>query len=198
LRSKNAEVIATQVSTELQALNLPHSRLDIQIHQHPDEHGISIKDQMVKLFSEGIDDVTFQFSANPDTPPGNLNQIASGGELSRVMLALKAGFLTSGSPQSIIFDEIDTGISGKTAQQVAKKIKSLSRQYQVICVTHLATIAAQGDSHILVEKQSDGQHTEISTKVLAQNGREQEISRLLGAHESEASLQHARELLAGA
>lgn len=195
LRNKSAKMIEDMIKQEFKELALPHARFKIGIVSQETEEGIAINDKRVKLYTDGIDDIEFLFSANPDSEVGPLNKIASGGELSRVMLALKNIFGKSQKKQSIIFDEIDTGISGITAQKVGNKIKQLSDQYQIICVSHLASIAAKGNTHLLVDKSVIDNKTSIKVSKLSDSDREKEIARLLGGDISKTTIQHAKELL---
>ncbi len=150
----------------------------------------------------GFDQVEYMISTNPGEPMHPLDQIASGGELSRVMLALKAsveaGTLTkkTGAQRTLIFDEIDTGIGGRAAEAVGKKLKSLSRSTQVICVTHLPQIATFADHHYLIEKKKAGDRTTTTVREINGNIRTEEIARMLsGAKVSETSLKHAEQML---
>ena len=150
----------------------------------------------VKPTSAGADDVEFLISANPGEPLKPMASVASGGELSRIMLALKAMAVDAGGVDSMVFDEIDTGVSGRMAQAVGEKMKLIARTHQVLCVTHLPQIAALGDVHFVVEKTTDGARTDSIVRPLDAEGRVLEISRLIGGGEdSETSLSHARHLL---
>jgi DNA repair protein RecN (Recombination protein N) len=151
----------------------------------------------------GFDQVEYMISTNPGEPMHPLDQIASGGELSRVMLALKASVeagtsqkKTSGTQRTLIFDEIDTGIGGRAAEAVGKKLKSLSRSTQVLCVTHLPQIATFADHHYLIEKKKAGDRTRTTVREITGDERTEEIARMLsGAKVSETSLKHAEQML---
>lgn len=155
----------------------------------------------------GMDDVEFLFSANPGEPPKPLIKVASGGELSRIMLALKCieisqGPETSGkqalehlSAVTLIFDEVDAGIGGVTAQQVGTKLKSIAGNYQVFCITHLAQIAALADNHMKVAKITGTDSVEVSVETLIGEKRQGELARMLSGTVSDSSLKHAGELL---
>ena len=135
-------------------------------------------------------------SPNPGQPLKPLSRIASGGELSRIMLAIKSVQSESDNTPTIIFDEIDNGISGVAANRIAQKLKALSRTHQVICVTHHAQLAAASDEHIFVSKSVTEGNTVSSAMKLSGSGRVREIARLLdGDNLSEISLSHASELL---
>ncbi len=129
---------------------------------------------------DGIDDVTFLFSANPDEAPKPLARVASGGELSRIMLVLKEAIARTEGGSVIIFDEADSGIGGAVAETVGEKIKNLSVPYQVICITHLPQVAKFGDSHLLVTKTLKDGKTSVSVKNLNDSERVQELARMIG------------------
>lgn len=149
-----------------------------------------------KCGATGADDIEFLISANPGEPLKPMASVASGGELSRIMLALKAVALDVGGVDSMVFDEIDTGVSGRMAQVVGEKMKLIAGSHQVLCVTHLPQIAALGDVHFVVEKTTDGKRTDSMVRRLDDEGRVREISRLIGdGGDSETSLRHARHLL---
>lgn len=150
----------------------------------------------------GFDQVEYMISTNPGEPMHPLDQIASGGELSRVMLALKASIEAgsshkkTGAQRTLIFDEIDTGIGGRAAEAVGKKLKFLSRSTQVLCVTHLPQIATFADHHYLIEKKKAGDRTRTTVRVITGAERTEEIARMLsGAKVSETSLKHAEQML---
>jgi DNA repair protein RecN (Recombination protein N) len=152
--------------------------------------------------TSGFDQVEYMISTNPGEPMHPLQQIASGGELSRVMLALKASVESvsrkkgSAGQRTLIFDEIDTGIGGRAAEAVGKKLKSLSRSNQVLCVTHLPQIATFADHHYLIEKKRAGERTQTTVKSISGNERTEEIARMLsGAKVTETSLKHAEQML---
>lgn len=136
-----------------------------------------------KIMSNGMDDLEFIISVNPGEPMKPLAKVASGGELSRVMLAIKSVFANKDSIDSLIFDEIDTGISGRTAQKVSEKLFAIAQTHQVICITHLPQIAAMADHHLLIEKEFDQNKT--CTRIRSLNKKEStiEIARLLGGAE---------------
>lgn len=149
-----------------------------------------------KPTANGIDDVEFLISPNPGEPLRPLAAIASGGELSRIMLALKTMALNAGGVDSMVFDEIDTGVSGRMAQVVGEKMRNIAIKKQVLCVTHLPQIAALGDAHFRVEKHTLNERTQTNVVRLDTDGRVHELSRLVGgADDSESSLSHARHML---
>lgn len=149
-----------------------------------------------KPTAEGAEQVEFLISSNPGEPLKPLASVASGGELSRVMLAMKAIALDRGGVDSMVFDEIDTGVSGRMAQVVGEKMQEIATRKQVLCVTHLPQIAALGDAHFRVEKSTDGERTQTNVVRLDRDGRIHELSRLVGgAEDSESSLSHAAHML---
>ncbi len=144
----------------------------------------------------GKDHIEFVIAPNQGEPFKKLRNIASGGELSRVMLAIKSILSSSDSIDTLIFDEIDSGIGGQIAVTVGEKLKSLSSVKQVICITHLATIAVQADNHIIVEKHEEKGRTLTTVRSIENDRRVEEIARMLsGDADAEVSLRHARELL---
>ena len=164
---------------------------------------VSGSDEEGNWTASGFDQVTYLISANPGEPLGPVDQIASGGELSRVMLALKASVEAGQSSKkshatqrTLVFDEIDTGIGGRAAEAVGKKLKALSRTKQVLCVTHLPQIASFADHHYAIEKRESAGRTKTSIRLLDNRERTQEIARMLsGAKLTETSLKHAEQML---
>lgn len=159
---------------------------------------VSLK-ALEKPTAAGIDEIEFLISPNPGEPLRPLAAIASGGELSRIMLALKTLALNAGGVDSMVFDEIDTGVSGRMAQVVGEKMRAIATRKQVLCVTHLPQIAALGDAHFRVEKHMQDERTQTNVVRLDDEGRVHELSRLVGgADDSESSLSHARHMLEAA
>ncbi len=144
---------------------------------------------------DGIDHLEFEFSANPGEPPKPLSKVASGGELSRLMLCLKVILAEVDKVPVLIFDEVDAGIGGITAQKVAQRLKKLSRHRQVICITHLPQIASAADHHIKVEKIQKKDRVSVLVKALSEEERQEEIARMLSGKITDASLRHAKELI---
>jgi DNA repair protein RecN (Recombination protein N) len=163
---------------------------------------ISGTDEEPNWTDSGFDQVEYMISTNPGEPMHPLDQIASGGELSRVMLALKSSVesgsrkKTAGAQRTLIFDEIDTGIGGRAAEAVGKKLKWLSRANQILCVTHLPQIATFADRHYLLEKKRAGERTRTTIRQITGNDRTEEIARMIsGAKLTETSLKHAEQML---
>ncbi|MDE5583748.1 MAG: DNA repair protein RecN [Ruminococcus sp.] len=182
-REKAGRIFAERVTAELEFLNMP----DVVI---------SVSLEMGKLTMNGMDSVEFLISANKGEIPKPISKIASGGELSRIMLALKSIIAEKDSIPTMIFDEIDTGVSGRTAQKIGIKLKEISRHHQVICVTHLSQIAVMADNHLMIEKKTVGERTETSVTQLDGDGRVAEIARIMGGENpSVLMLDTAREEL---
>lgn len=183
LREKAAERFKSEVEEELKFLNMPDVRLEVRL-----ERG--------KLTSTGMDTAEFLISANRGEEPKAVAKIASGGELSRIMLALKSVLADRDNIPTLIFDEIDTGVSGRAAQKIGVKLREISRRRQVICVTHLTQIAIVGDDHILIEKTSGNDRTVTEIRPLDFEGRKLEIARILGGDNiTETVLKDAEEQL---
>ncbi len=144
--------------------------------------------------SDGMDHVEFQIAMNPGQPFASLKESASGGELSRLMLALKVVFQSQRGIETILFDEIDTGVSGKVALAMGKKMHTLSKDYQVLCITHLASVAAWSDTHYCVSKESDGDTTTTSVRCLNEQETLEELAVMSTGSVNEASLEAAKEL----
>ena len=183
-RRAAAKRLEAEIVRELAALDMEKVRLRIAVHTG------------AKLSAHGFDTVTFEISVNPGEPEKPLSKVASGGELSRIMLALK-NVLTAGEDVGmLIFDEIDTGVSGHAAQQIAYKLSDIGRQKQTLCVTHLPQIAAMGDHHLLISKSVRGERSYTDVQPMDEPSRAREIARMLsGETITELSLQNARELL---
>ena len=164
---------------------------------HVDFAPIPAFDQAEKYYAPtGLDRVRFLISTNAGEPLKPLSRTASGGELSRMMLAFKAIAADQDDVGTMVFDEIDTGISGRMAQVVGEKMAGIGRSRQVICVTHLPQIAAMGDSHHLVEKQEEENRTHTNVRTLSREERIGELARMVGgALESQYALSHAAEML---
>ncbi len=167
LRHKTAEKFCHEVTQELKFLNMPDVTIAVDM-------------QSGKLTSNGMDTVEFLISANKGETPKPLAKIASGGELSRIMLALKSVLAGRDDVPTLIFDEIDTGVSGRAAQKIGIKLREISSKRQVICVTHLAQIAIMAHDHLLIEKHSIDDRTATEIKSLTFDDRKYEIARILG------------------
>ena len=179
-REKVAKRFTERVTAELEFLNMAGVI-------------IAVKHEKGKLTVNGMDTVEFLISANKGEEPRPISKIASGGELSRIMLALKSVIADKDSIPTMIFDEIDTGVSGKAAQKIGIKLREIGKVRQVICVTHLSQIAVMADNHLLIEKQIVGERTETHVMQLGMEGRVAEIARIMGGDDpSELMLDNAR------
>ena len=186
-REQAAKLLAERITLHIRDLAMPDGVL--QINCEPLE----------KFTAQGRDALHFMFSANMGEPLAALEKVASGGELSRIALAVKTVLMNRGDVGTMVFDEIDTGVGGVTAQKMAEKIAAISGVGQVLCITHLPQIAAFADNHIHIEKQSADGRTATVLTVLDYNGRLQELVRMTaGASASRAAFESATELLAGA
>ncbi|MDE5563976.1 MAG: DNA repair protein RecN, partial [Oscillospiraceae bacterium] len=182
-REETGQRFVERVSEELRFLDMPNVVLSVQ-----QEKG--------KLTIQGRDSITFLISANKGELPKPISTVASGGELSRIMLALKSVIADRDSIPTLIFDEIDTGVSGKAAQKIGIKLREISRSRQVLCVTHLSQIAVMADTHYMIEKHSEEERTVTQVHLLDFEGRVEEIARIMGGdNPSQLMLEHAREEL---
>ena len=187
LRKKTAKTLEKRIIQELQELNMPFVRFAVEFSPVDSKNGFR---------RDGADEVRFLISANAGEELGRISRIASGGELSRIMLALKNVFAEHDSVQTMVFDEIDTGVSGISAQRVAEKLYTVSKNRQVMCVTHLPQIAAMADSQYLVSKDEKEGRTYTQITLLDEEGRKKEIARLYGGdHITETTLAAAAEQL---
>lgn len=188
LRRKTAETLKNGVNSELRVLGMEKAVFDIEIKTELDE-----------LHPSGSDTVEFLLSANAGEPLKPLSKVASGGELSRIMLAVKTVCAGIDGTSTLIFDEVDTGISGLTAVKVGERLSLVSKQKQVLSVTHLPQIAAFADCHLLVEKHTDGERTHTTLRTLDLSERQAELARIMGAAGShEGALSYSFEMLESA
>jgi len=184
-RREIAEKLMIKIVSELERLNMKGANFKVDIESNSNK--ISIK---------GIDDVSFLLSSNQGEPLKPLERIASGGEISRVMLALKTSVHEAFKTSTMVFDEIDAGIGGRTALLVADKIKEVSKECQIICITHLAQIASLPGVHIKVIKDSDGERTTAEVITIDKNDKLKEIARMLSGDENNTeSLQTAEKMI---
>ena len=151
--------------------------------------------KLVDFQKNGQDNVEFLISTNAGQTLKPLNKVASGGEMSRIMLAIKILSLSSSSVETIIFDEADTGVSGKVAESIGAKMKYISKQHQVLCITHLAQVAAFAKNHYLIQKSSNDNYTNVKIKELSYDQSINEIAKLISGKEvSQESINHAKKL----
>jgi DNA repair protein RecN (Recombination protein N) len=185
----------------LNDLNMQRARFSVEMEQTPDENGVPVSidgqpEQYYACDATGIDRVQFLIAPNPGEPFKPLTKIASGGETSRLMLALKTILAAADATPTLIFDEIDAGISGKSGQIVGEKLWQLTRNHQVIVVTHLPQIATFADTHYNVNKQIFGERTVTIVNELRPEQRVREIAHIMGGNVSEFTMKSAEEMLA--
>ena len=184
VRKEVAVALTGKIKEELEDLNFLGVEFEIRFTK---------KD---KISRDGYDAVDFLISTNPGQPMKPLQMVASGGELSRIMLALKTVFASSDDIQTLIFDEIDTGISGKTAVKVGEKLMNISKGRQVLCISHLPQIAVMADQNLFISKSTDGKTTQTNIDLLDKEGKIKEIARLIGGNNlTEGVLKTAREMI---
>ena len=188
VRLKLAKKLSQQVNTELEDLNMKGVRFDIQI------------EKLNELCATGLSDIEFLSQTSPKDPQRPLAKVASGGELSRILLALKKSVGSANgkvdSPRTYLFDEVDTGVSGTTAEKVGRKLKEIAKGQQVICVTHLPQVAACADVHFTISKSTKKDQAVMTVTELNQKERVEEIARLISGEKiSKTSIAHAEQLL---
>lgn len=189
-RKSAAKDLGEKIACELFELDMPKVRFCAQINEKTDENGEK------ELYSKGFDEVEFLISANPGEDLKPISKIASGGELSRIMLALKSVFSGADPAETLIFDEIDTGVSGRAAQKIAEKISRLSKSKQILSITHLAQLASMADSHYLIKKTVGETSTSTGVTLLEEKERTAELARIIGgAYITELTLENAKEML---
>ncbi|MCR5824724.1 MAG: DNA repair protein RecN [Lachnospiraceae bacterium] len=185
LRKKAADMLSKRIEEELKSLNFASARFSCKLEPLP------------KFTANGADSCEFMISLNPGEPDKPLVKVASGGELSRIMLAIKTVLADKDEIPSLIFDEIDTGISGRTAQKVSEKLGVLAGTHQIICITHLAQIASMADAHYVIEKTNGKDSVKTEIRRLSPDERVTELARILGGAEiTNTVLENAREMIA--
>ena len=185
-RQHYAQELSTLITESMHSLSMPHGRFTIDVAF--DEHHLS---------QDGADRVEFKVTTNPGQPMQPIAKVASGGELSRIALAIQVITARKMETPALIFDEVDVGISGPTAAVVGKLLRQLGESTQVMCVTHLPQVAGCGHQHFFVSKETDGEMTETHMQPLDKRARLQELARLLGGSEvTRNTLANAKELLA--
>lgn len=183
IRRQCASVLEKEITQALIELNFLQVQFEIAIRP------------LEEYTPQGLDEVEFMLSTNPGEELRPIGSAASGGELSRIMLAVKAVLAEHDEISTLIFDEIDVGISGRTAQKVAEKMALIAKTHQVICISHLAQIAAMADTHYLIEKKNEQEHTTTDIYSLSEEETVQELARILGgAKITDAVLESAREM----
>lgn len=204
-RTEAASTLGERVTKELTGLAMPHAALSValsvtELTKEADrDRGLQVDGRWVRYHAHGIDEVELRLAANTGSEPRPLHKGASGGELSRVMLAVEVVLAGTGSVPTFVFDEVDAGVGGKAATEVGRRLARLALGAQVLVVTHLPQVAAYADRHVVVAKSSDGTVTTSGLTVLSESERERELARMFaGLEESDTALAHARELLEAA
>lgn len=190
-RSALLDRLSKAVTRELQELGFRQSHFEVHCRSTLPQAGIPLPEQ---VNASGFDEIEFQFAPNPGEPPRPLRAIASSGEMARVMLAIKTVLAREDDVPVLIFDEVDANVGGETAHAVGAKMRQIGRDHQVLCITHLAPVAAQAKNHFLVSKVSSAGRTESRIEQLAEAERVTELARMLGGGGA-AALQHAQSLL---
>lgn len=195
-RQKASKVISKEIENELIKLSMPGAKFSVTIEQVESPEGLHVGKKNYFFDISGIDHIKFEFSANPGQPLQPINKIASGGEMSRIMLAIELIFSNKQNRRTMIFDEIDAGIGGEAAIEIGKRLQLLAQKHQIVVVTHLAQVAAFADLHLKVSKSSQKDVTKTEVVALNESDRLTEIARMLaGISDSSSALEHARELV---
>ena len=190
IRSENAKILSDQVGASLKYLDMPKARFEVKVSRDYSSDGKEI------LNPNGCDSVCFMFTANPGYPMKELSKVASGGELSRTVLAIKCALAGKQGVDTVIFDEIDTGVSGATSQKIGMKLRELSKHIQVICVTHSPQVASLADAHFFIHKSEKDGKAESFVRLLTDEERISEIARIIGGVTvTDKQIQAAREML---
>jgi DNA repair protein RecN (Recombination protein N) len=199
-RREAASRFAEQVTVELAGLAMPHARIDVAVQARPPGRGepaLEVSGTEVGVTADGADEVEIRLHAHPGAPALPLQRGASGGELSRVMLAIEVVFAGAGGPPTLVFDEVDAGVGGQAAVEVGRRLARLARNHQVLVVTHLPQVAAFADRHLVVAKDTGGAVTTSGVRVVEDTDRARELARMLaGLPDSDLGIAHAEELLA--
>lgn len=190
IRSENAKILSDQVGASLKYLDMPKARFEVKVSRDYSSDGKEI------LNPNGCDSVCFMFTANPGYPMKELSKVASGGELSRTVLAIKCALAGKQGVDTVIFDEIDTGVSGATSQKIGMKLRELSKHIQVICVTHSPQVASLADAHFFIHKSEKDGKAESFVRLLTDEERISEIAPIIGGVTvTDKQIQAAREML---
>jgi DNA repair protein RecN (Recombination protein N) len=198
-RQEAAARLGEAIRVELADLAMPSAQVVVAVEQDPDDNGLEVGGRCLAATEDGLDRVDFRLAAHPGAPLRPLGRAASGGELSRVMLALRVVLAGVDRTPTLVFDEVDAGVGGRTAAAVGRRLAQLARRHQVLVVTHLPQIAAHADRHFTVEKRSAEGTTSTDVRLLDDAGRVGELSRMLAGMEGSGLAQaHAEELLAAA
>lgn len=195
-----ADEFAARVTEELTGLAMPHARIEVAVEPRAPGRGeatLTVDGREVGVGPDGADEVELRLVAHPGAPALPLQKGASGGELSRVMLAIEVVFAGAGGPPTLVFDEVDAGVGGRAAVEIGRRLARLARNHQVLVVTHLPQVAAFADRHLVVAKDSAGAVTTSGVRVVEDTERARELARMLaGLPDSDLGIAHAEELLA--
>ncbi len=196
LRAEAGARLSSIVTAELHSLSMPHALFTVHLDRVEDPHGLELDGGRWRFTPFGVDEVELLLSANTGSEQRSLSKGASGGELSRVMLAIEVALAETRPVPTFVFDEVDAGVGGKAAVEIGRRLAALARSAQVLVVTHLPQVAAFADHHVVVRKSSDGTVTTSGLDALDDTGRVQELSRMLaGMEQSDTAIAHAQELL---
>jgi DNA repair protein RecN (Recombination protein N) len=195
-REQAAGRFAAAVTAEIAALAMPAARVELTVDQRDDPAGIEVRGRTVAFGRHGVDDVEILLAGHAGAPLRPLQKGASGGELSRVMLAVEVVFAGADPVPTFVFDEVDAGVGGRAAVEIGRRLARLARSAQVVVVTHLPQVAAYADRHLLVAKSAEGAVTSSGVTTLGGEARVRELARMLAGQEgSRTGVAHARELL---
>ncbi|HUY61088.1 MAG TPA: hypothetical protein VMW49_04355, partial [Candidatus Dormibacteraeota bacterium] len=197
-RRRTATALATVVAEDLRSLLMPHARFSVRLDVREDSDGIPwAGGPRVACGPAGADEVRFELAANPQDPERPLGEVTSGGEMARVVLCLEARLAAMGAAGTVVFDEVDAGLGGEAANRVGERLQAIAAHRQVVCVTHLAPIAARAAHHLRVTKRTVDGRTDSTVEELGPAERVEELGRLLAGEATPAAARaHARELLA--
>jgi len=200
-REVAAAELAAEITRELSGLAMGQAEIEVTVERRPAEHGdthaLAIDGRAVHAGPDGVDDVELLLKAHDGAPPLPVHKAASGGELSRVMLAIEVVLAHADTVQTLVFDEVDAGVGGRAAVEIGRRLARLARTHQVLVVTHLPQVAAFADQHLVVDKGHTGGVTRSGVKNLDQTERVLELARMLaGMDDTETGRAHAEELLA--
>jgi len=198
-RSAAAERFGAAVAAELAGLAMPRARVEAAVSQRDDPGGLRVGERVLAFGPSGVDEVELRLVPHPGAPARPVQKGESGGELSRVMLAIEVVLAAADAGATMVFDEVDAGVGGRAAVEIGRRLARLARTHQVICITHLPQVAAFADRHLVVHKADDGSVTRSGVITLDDAGRVRELSRMLaGQEDSSLARGHAEELLAAA
>src|SRR5690349_16253538 len=199
-RREAATRFSAEVTVELAGLAMPHARIEVVVSPKPAGQGTStltVNGAVCGVGPDGADDIELRLLPHPGAPSQPLQKGASGGELSRVMLAIEVVFAGAGGPPTLVFDEVDAGVGGQAAVEIGRRLARLARDHQVLVVTHLPQVAAFADNHLVVAKDTGGAITTSGVRIVEETERARELARMLaGLPDSDLGIAHAEELLA--